>query len=123
MAELSRRTGLEYNALARWVKGKILPSLDVVAKVATVCNVTMDWLVLGIEHQPASLWEFLSDVAPPAAVERGVKQIVLNGYRADRAFWVEAQRAIENKHGPAAAAEIARRTVEVSRAPIERPAA
>ena len=51
--ELAERVGTDARQISRYENGRITPSLDVVARLAEVLNVSLDYLVIeGVERRP-----------------------------------------------------------------------
>jgi len=44
-AELARAADVNESTLARILKGGVMPSIEIAAKIATTCNVSLDWIV------------------------------------------------------------------------------
>lgn len=44
-AELARAADIHESTLARILKGGVMPSIEIAAKIATTCNVSLDWIV------------------------------------------------------------------------------
>lgn len=48
-ADLARKSGVPESTVTRILKGPAQPSVDNLARIATACNVTMDWIVNGTD--------------------------------------------------------------------------
>lgn len=114
-AELARRTGLEYQATTKYCRGEIEPLRDALVKLAAVCNVTLDWLVLGIDHIPSTLYGWIQDRKPGVDMQRLLVDVPVHGYRAPFEFWDHVQTALREGKSGLEASVVARRTIEMER--------
>jgi len=56
-AELARIADINESTLARILKGSVTPSLEILAKIALACKVTIDWIVNGTDTKQTDILE------------------------------------------------------------------
>lgn len=65
--DLANQLHLSRQAISRWENGETAPDLDILVKLASIFEVTLDELVTGVKPEgvivkeaPMTIWEFLS---------------------------------------------------------------
>lgn len=60
----ARQINIKVNAACKYLDGKAVPSVEVLKKISEACNVSLNWLILGIgeqkifeEPEQPSAWE------------------------------------------------------------------
>lgn len=109
-----RRADLgDYNQLSRWCRGERMPTIVSLAKIAVACEVSLDWLVFGSEHEPDVFLAWLespsgADATPEA--RRFLRSMPLHGYRPSTHFYDLALMAWKVGLSPDDAATAAKTT-------------
>lgn len=96
MVRASALDGSEYNKVARWCRGASIPSVQALAKIATACRVSLDWLVFGAEYSADTFLRWLE--TPTGASSSGdarafLRSLPLHGYVPTLAFYDLAHQA------------------------------
>lgn len=78
------------NQLAIWCRGESVPHVKSLAEIATVCRVSLDWLVFGAEHKPDTFLRWLE--TPTGSSSSGdarafLRSLPLHGYVPSLAFY------------------------------------
>lgn len=58
--KVSKKSGVNYHTLTKWLSGENVPTVDKLAKLAIVCNVSVEELVTG--NKPLSAGTSLTDL-------------------------------------------------------------
>jgi transcriptional regulator with XRE-family HTH domain len=96
-AEMIRASGLkDANQVHQWARGRAVPRVDLLAEVARVCHVSLDWLVFGADETPPAFVDWLESPTGQQAEEdakRYLRSLPTHGYKATRAFYDLAYQA------------------------------
>lgn len=100
---MAEAAGLEYNSVRRWARGDVLPKVPALAAIAQACRVSLDWLILGEESNPAALVEWLESGIGQSAEPQAIaflRSLPLHGYQVSQAFYDQAYLAWRNGLDP-----------------------
>jgi len=90
LASFVHTTAIDPRLMSRYLAGEVMPGVRALMRIAEVCRVSLDWLILGREDTPSALTEWLQTPTGKAAPEEAVRflrSLPIHGYRATVRFY------------------------------------
>lgn len=90
LASFVHSTRIDPRLMSRYLAGDVMPGVRPLMRVAEVCRVSLDWLVLGTEEASPALLEWLETPigkSAPEPARRYLRALPIRGYRPSLQFY------------------------------------